>query len=357
MTGLDLSALDLTGLAHEDVEYPSAVAGRTVQIDADFLAYHVSYEKEGDPKSTDDMKHNAEVEVEHIRKMAGAEKVFMHLTPFTSDKGGRFNQAILKPYQGNRTDKEKPRMLHVMRDWLSKRYPGALWDNCEADDGMSSFQYAAIANGDRHLSIIASKDKDLDMVPGLHMVWDTGQIIDTASSANDDFGWVELATTGTGTTKKLKGYGYKWFWAQMLIGDSADNISGIPALPGNIVNHIDPTAAVRAALQVIASNVAGGEVNEKALAKARATIASRKPKKCGPATAIKLLDMMHDNRQAFRAVKGIYESYGQQIGFVDYDGNPIDWQRVFVSEAQLLWMRRKHDDAYDVVHWFKEIAS
>lgn len=352
---LDLSKIDLGGLSHEDVSYPEMVKGRVVQIDADFLAYQVSYEKEGDPKSPDDMKHNARVAVDHIRNMAAAEFVCMHLTPFTSNKGLRYHQAIQKVYQGNRTDKPKPRMLHSMRQWLADNFVGHLWEQCEADDGMAAAQYDAITSDRRNLSIVASKDKDLDMVPGLHMVWDTGEIIDTAASNNGDFGWVDLkvSRTATGTkTSKLKGYGYKWFWAQMLIGDTADNIQGLPKVTGMVLNQFDPTAAVRQAFQIIATN---GD-NASAVEKATSVLKARKPKACGPALAIKILDQVQNNKQAFEAVKSLYEMYGNEVGFTDYEGNSVPWQSVFVSEAQLLWMRRNVDDPHDVVHWFKEIA-
>mgnify|MGYP003692429255 CR=1 FL=1 len=352
---LDLSILDLGSLSHEDKKYPEMVTGRTVQIDGDFLAYQVSAERPDEPKSTEDMKHNARVAVEDIRRMAAAEHVAMHLTPFTSNKGHRYDQAIQRVYQGNRQSKEKPRMLHAMRTWLSDNFNGFLWEQCEADDGMAAAQYTAIREGKRELSIVASKDKDLDMVPGLHMVWDTGDIVDTAATNNDDFGWVDLkeSRSASGMKKtKIKGYGHKWFWTQMLIGDTADNIQGLPKVTGSVLNWIDPTAAVRQAYQVVAT---GGD-NKKAIAAADKILKSRKPKACGPALAIKLLDQMINNRIAFTAVKGLYEAYGNEVGFKDHAGNNVPWQSVFVSEAQLLWMRRDVNDDNDVIHWFKEIT-
>lgn len=351
MTGFDLSALDLSGLAHEEVQYPPEVSGRTVQIDADFLAYQVSYEKDDDPKSPEDMKHNAAVAVEHIRRMAAAEKVHLHLTPFTSTKGGRYDQAIQRIYQGNRTDKPKPRMLHVMRNWFEQNYTGTQWQHCEADDGMSSFQYAAIKAGHGDLSVIASKDKDLDMVPGLHMVWDTGELVQTL----DDFGWVELqekVSASGAKSSKLKGYGHKWFWAQMLIGDTADNIQGIPKICGRVLNKIDPTAAV-----IKAQGDLTNMRDEKSVKRAHKVLTDRKPKACGPALAIKILNMVRTNKQAFDCIKARYEEYGQEVGFKDYNGQSVNWQQVFISEAQLLWMRRNAGDPNDVIHWFKEINA
>lgn len=340
--------LDLTALAHDEVSYPDTVPGRVVQIDADFLAYQVSYEKPDDPKSADDMKHNASVSVEHLRRMAGAEHVHLHLTPLDSDKGGRYKQALLKKYQDNRSGKEKPRMLHVMRNHLATAFPATMWKDCEADDGMSMAQYKARAEGNDNLCVIASKDKDLNMVPGWHMDWDTGELIHTG----DEFGWVNLKDNGK--TKKLVGFGQKFFWAQMLIGDTADNISGIPAIPGAIMNRIKPTAVTMKAEKVLEADRKGDHVTEKALATARKAFYERKPGKCGPATAILLLDMMHDNKQAFNAVRGVYEMYGSEIGFQCYNGRDIPFGKAFMSEAQLLWMRRKNSPT-DVLDWIGEI--
>lgn len=344
--------LDLSALEHEGVSYPNEIKGRVVQIDADFLAYQVSYEKEGEHKTADDMRHNASVAVEHIRRMAAAEHVHLHLTPSESDKGGRYKQALLKKYQDNRTGREKPRMLHVMRDHLATVFPATQWVTCEADDGMSMAQYAAISEGNEDLCIIASKDKDLCMVPGWHMDWDTGELIHV-----DEFGWVNLKEKRSSSgvvSKKLVGYGQKFFWAQMLIGDTADNISGIPAIPGAIMNRIKPTAVTMKADKVIEANVSGERPTDKALTTARKVLSERKPGKCGPATAILLLDLMRDNKQAFHAVRGVYEMYGNQIGFKCYNGNDIPFGKAFMSEAQLLWMRRKNSPT-DVLDWLGEI--
>ncbi|QWY83420.1 putative 5'-3' exonuclease protein [Rhizobium phage RHph_X3_9] len=354
MNALDLDGLDLEGLAHEadKIEFPPMVKGRTVHIDADFLAYQVSAEKEDDPKTYEDMQHNAEVAVETLRGLAAAEYVHMHLTPSTSNKGGRYDLALQRPYQGNREDKPKPRMLNIMRQWLADRYPGTLHQFCEADDGMAAAQYAAIRDGRYDLSIIASKDKDLSMVPGWHLEWDTGNIIEA-----EDFGrvWIVEKKSALGQiTKKLKGYGRKWFWAQMLIGDTADHIQGLPKVPGAVMNRIQPTLPITAAFKTLQDEKATDKQREKATK----ILNERKPMACGPATAIKLLDMMGDHKQAFAAVKGLYEMYGAEVGFVNYrDGSPVAWQQAFLSEAQLLWMRRDALNPNCVVNYWQEIHA
>jgi hypothetical protein len=355
VNGIELG--DLAGLAHEaeTLELPTQVAGRTVHIDADFLAYQTTAEKSDgtDDKTYEDMQHNAEVAVNTLRGLAGAEYVHLHLTPSTSNKGGRYDHALLKEYQGNRVDKPKPRYLGIMREWLAKRFPGTLYQFCEADDGMSSAQYAAIARGESNLSIIASKDKDLCMVPGLHLDWDTGQITDTGE---DDFGYVELIERKcpSGNYNLLKGFGQKFFWAQMLIGDTADNISGLPAIPGYVMNFIKPTKAVIKAK----AQLEDPDLPEAKRAKAEAVLAERKDGLCGPTTAIMILDLIEDEGTAFQTVKGLYKRYGESVGFKHYKtGEDVPWGKAFASEGQLLWMRQHATDANCVLNYWRKCAS
>lgn len=353
---MEINGVDLDGLAHEaeGIVFPSPTPGRVVHIDADFLAYEVSYERleDGEGKSLEDMKHNANVAIETLRLLSGAERVHLHLTPSTSNKGGRYSIALLKQYQGNRVDKPKPRYLNHIRNWLVTEHTGTLHQFCEADDGMSSSQYAAIAEGNKHLSIIASKDKDLAMVPGLHLDWSMGNIIDT-----EDFGsiWLhERVSQSSGTvTKQLKGFGQSFFWAQMLMGDTADNISGLPKVPTAIANVVSPTKAVTDAFAVINSNMPDGHKR-----KAQLVLDKRPPIQCGPVMTYNLLKDVKTNKQAFLAVKAMYRLYGEQIGFTHWEtGEPVPWNKAFCSEAQLLWMRRNKEDPMDVFHWFKEITA
>lgn len=340
-----VNGIDLAGLMEEvkpTWQYPPVEKHRVAHIDADFLAYMVSYEKPDDPKTIDDMQHGAEIVVDHLKKLAGAEQVHMHLTPALSNKGGRYEQALLRPYQGNRADKEKPRYLHIMRAWLSEKWPGTQHTDCEADDGMSSMQYAAIARGDRDRSIIVTKDKDLSMVPGLHVNWDTGEITDV-----DGFGSVYL------DKGQLKGWGTKFFWAQMLIGDKADNTQGLPLLSGRVLNKIKPTAPIIKAQETLRN---AKLFSKDKIEKAALLLASRPPGLIGPATAILILDKLSSDREAMRAIKFMYDLYAQEVGFKDYrDGSIISSDMAFESEARLHWMRINKSDPDDVIKWMEKL--
>lgn len=357
MQSLDLTGIDLDGLAHDAsaLELPPVVPGRVVHIDADFLAYQCSAEKADgtDTKTLEDMKHNAGVAVRTLRDLAGAESVHLHLTPSTSDKGQRYTLAILKEYQANRADKEKPRYLNVIRNHLAQVFPGTLHQFCEADDGMSSSQYASIASVGRTTSVIASKDKDLSMVPGLHLDWDRGCI----HHADTDFGtiWIDEKRSASGVvTKKLRGLGQKFFWAQLLMGDPADNISGIPKVPGDVLNVINPTKAVQNANLVLKSPNANPAQKERA----QRTLDERKAGACGPVITSELLKNVRNNKQAFEFCRYLYQSAGEKLGFVHWQTlEAVPWQKVFVSEMQLLWMRRNKDDPNDVIKWLGEVNA
>jgi hypothetical protein len=311
---LIVNGIDLAGLAHEGpgLSIPEPVDGRVVHIDADFLAYEVSFEREAGTKSLDDMKHNATVAIRELQSLAGATQIHLHLTPSTSDKGGRHTISLLKEYQATRAGKPKPVQLHVIRDWLTRTFPATAHQNCEADDGMSSAQYDAIARGNRHLSIIASKDKDLNMVPGLHLKWDTGEIIDARP-----YGELEVRVRPSGG-KVVDGYGRKFFWAQMLMGDAADNTSGLPK-----VIEMDG-----------------------------------KPRPCGPMAALEILSNCYTDKQALTKVRALYKRYGQEVGFTNWrDGSPVQWGQAFLSEAQLVWMRSTRDNPLCVTDYLKDVLA
>lgn len=308
-----INGVDVSNLKHPEHGTPAKVAplvkGRVVHIDADFLAYMVSYAED---TSILQMQENCDTMIEKMRLMSGAEKTMLHLTPKGSDKGDRYNIALQKEYQGNRKDKPKPKFLHMIREYMHKERGAVLCVDCEADDSMATYQYNAIKEGKQHLSVIATKDKDLTMVPGLQVNWDTGEMTDTK---DDPFGWITLDTSKT--TKKVRGRGWKYFWAQLLMGDGADNIQGIP--------------------KVIHDDYTGGKL-----------------KSCGPVLTYDIISPVRNNSEAFTLVKQLFKDTGKALPYTNWrDGTPVNWKDVLVSEMKLLWMRRTKDQN-DVLHWLKE---
>jgi hypothetical protein len=297
--------------------YPEIVKGRTAHIDADFLAYMASYERKDEVNVLSDILYRADVMIEDKRRECGAEFAVLHLTPNTSDKGGRYEAAIQKQYQGQRSSDRKPQYLEEVREYMAGIHNavvlGKAWTNAEADDGMAEAAWRAHTAGKSELVVIATKDKDLRMCPGLHLGWDSGSITDCG---RDTFGWIGIKErTGKSgkVTKKHDGFGTKFFWFQMLMGDATDHIKGCPKA------------------------LIGG-----------------KHQACGLIGAYKLLKDAKDDKECLAIVMEAYKSNS----YTHYlTGEDASWKDVFFSEAHMLWMQRTAGKQDDVKHWLKEVLS
>lgn len=345
--------------SHHTESYPKPVQGRVVHIDADFLAYQVSAESkdELDPlrpdvprKSFEDMCHNAMAAAEHTMRLAGGTSYVCHVTPSGSTKGGRPDQAIQQEYQANRKDREnKPEFLDQVRAYIGRELNGAVHMHQEADDGMAQALYEA---DDPHLCVVASKDKDLRMVPGLHLDFDSGRVVNA-----DKFGYIEVDSSKS--SKKVVGWGSKFFWAQMLMGDTADNIKGLPVVDGGVVMGVKPSAAYMKAMKawIDLPPIADQTDAQKAAAKKlddalEAMKAKHKP--CGPVMTFDLLADCKTDRECYKLVKDLYTKAGIISPFSHWrTAQPKTATQVMLSEMQLLWMRR-NDNPLDVVDWLKE---
>ena len=139
----------------------------------------------------------------------------------------------------------------------------------EADDlaGFMSEQYPGKA-------VLCSRDKDFRMLPGLHLNWDTYELVHVPADA-----WCVEAGG--------KVYGLKWWAIQMLWGDAADNIPGLP-------KHPDFMRGV-------------GEV-----------------------AANKLLAFANDHISAVDALHSAYRAWW----------GDAEWADRFAEQAALLWIRR-----------------
>lgn len=125
---------------------------------------------------------------------------------------GNFREGVAKtvPYKGNRSGK-KPTHYQALRDYMIKELNAVLVEGQEADDEMASSQTRD--------TVICSIDKDLWMVPGKHYDIATGRKV-----LSKDPGGLVLKGN------KLLGTGFAWFCAQMLMGDTIDNIKGIKGI-------------------------------------------------------------------------------------------------------------------------------
>lgn len=119
---------------------------------------------------------------------------------------GNFRYDIFPEYKANRNKSHRPYYEKFLRDTLVSEYGAQVTVGEETDDQLGIRQYTDWYNGDTD-SIIATLDKDLNMIPGPHFNWDKGTMTDvTLQGAN------------------------RWFYTQVLMGDRVDGIEGIPGM-------------------------------------------------------------------------------------------------------------------------------
>lgn len=214
--------------------FPEAVPGRALLLDGDGAAYRAA----ATAKTLPTVVKRFITEVLTDQFITGAQEVRIHLTAAGGAKAGRSLYPTAKPYQGNRKGKSKPPLLEPLRELLGtpaavEQYgvPPEWYINLhrfwEADDGLMQ---DALVYGDR--GVMKSDDKDLRITPGPYWEIDRGRL----DVIDNRYGWVADAYTESGKLK-VKGHGTKFYFAQLLMGDRADNIQGLSRLRGKLIGE------------------------------------------------------------------------------------------------------------------------
>lgn len=212
-------------------------------IDADVIAYQISacgqhIEKDGsisihDFDSVVEMADNLIREIEEgcladepsILFFTGDEKLVNYSNRLADVRGNermvfepnyRHSIAVTRPYKGQRIQ-EKPYHFNNLRLYLLSEY------DCRISRGMEADDLICIELGKNPNAIACSRDKDLRMVPGWHFTWACGKQEQEGPTLVTPLGHIRLNDKGA-----LKGDGAKFFWAQMIMGDTIDNIPGVP---------------------------------------------------------------------------------------------------------------------------------
>lgn len=134
----------------------------------------------------------------------------------------RHDIAVTNPYKGQRTA-PKPYHWRTVGDILTYDYGAYTVHGAEADDALSIF-----GRMDPDNTIIASRDKDLRIVPCFHFSWRCGESQpEIPVHKVDELGWIESKAYTSGGWK-LVGEGLKFFYGQVLCGDQIDNYKGCP---------------------------------------------------------------------------------------------------------------------------------
>ena len=326
---VDLEQEDMVDYEHP---IPERIEGLVVQLDTDVLCYHYA-------NLDDSFAENLEALKEGILTkmiMCGASHVNSHTTAGT--KNGREDAAMVKEYQCTRAKSKDPikqarvkALRHAIGIWTThEQVTPMTWVGIEADDGMGIMQ-----REDPENSVIMTVDKDLSMIEGEHCHLETYK----RTTVPADFGHIELQvkkrvspTTGkTSTENKIVGYGKSFFWAQMLMGDTADTIPGLLKISGDDAEKYCPK---------------------------KSPDKKRKPLACGVVTAWKCIETAKTELEIAIRVMQLYKNYyGDEYTFTTWrdDEITVSWRDMMYEQGHLLWMQRYPNDSFK--DYIREMAA
>lgn len=207
--------------------------GRVLILDGDAAAYKVAATCKTMPTA---LNHFGTAVLTEMM-LTKASSAVVHLTAHNCAKMRRADYPTIRPYQGNRKDKVKPPLLETLREALGDMggldghdITITLNREMEADDAMRMD-----AEGLQD-AVVSSADKDLRQ---LTQPWYEASL-DKIDVLDDPFGWVGMKHTASGSPKPV-GHGHSFVLAQWLMGDSADNVRGLPTYEGR---NVGPVKAV-----------------------------------------------------------------------------------------------------------------
>lgn len=304
-------------MAKNMMEY-TVVKDRVLHVDGDIIPYLVC---------SKDVTTEAEVVVRVHDFITGcvrnsqADTFLLHWSH--PNKGGRNDAATVKPYKGNREGASLHPLYQFAKQYTESTFPKVDNAGYEADDTLAQAQWTAYKEGNKDLSVIVSTDKDLNIVPGLHYCVRTGEVYEV-----DTFGDIVYEKG------QIRGTGSKLFWAQMLTGDSADNIPGVMKITGVTMAEYCPTKKVTQWKDDIY-----GESDEKA-DKAIDNLNSyaRKLFNCGAARAYKILKDARNDKECLERVLKVYGLSWHQDTKLQKEYN-INYLSMFYEQGYLLWLQ------------------
>ncbi len=161
-------------------------------IDGDGLAYAAALASEG--TSAAQAAFETHRIIENLNIAINTETYYVYLTGKTN-----FRYTVYPEYKAHRKEKPKPQFLQECREVLITHYGAEVSEDCEADD-LIAIEHTK----QQYDSLIVSVDKDFDQLPGWHY--------------NPRKAERYLLTPNDAT---------RFFYYQLLVGDSADNIKGV----------------------------------------------------------------------------------------------------------------------------------
>jgi hypothetical protein len=137
---------------------------------------------------------NQQLETMHELTGDGDRKIFL-------DGGSNYRNdvATIQKYKGHRDRGSRPQYYQAIREYLLEKHGAELVVGQEPDD-----ELGILATELGEEAVIATLDKDLNMIPGKHLNWRKGII-----------------------TNITEEEGYRFFWGQCIEGDSCDHIPSV----------------------------------------------------------------------------------------------------------------------------------
>lgn len=275
---MQIRGIDLSGLPEQLVA--PAVSDKVLLLDGDFGVYAAA----ATCKRLDTAVRRFYTWVLERCFYANVKECLVYLTPANCAKSGRYLLPTVRPYQAQRTTRpelplKQPLKQHLLGNCDEYCQHGIVVLGShlfEADDCMrtDAIKFGASC-------IVDSGDKDLWLCPQARLDSTTGEVW---PMLDDPYGWIKWDDT---QAMPVRAHGEKFFFWQLLAGDSADNIKGILTLHGKL---------------------------------------------CGKRKAYEAIEPLATAQEAAEFVVGAYAAIGQDV----------------LAEAEALWLRRhEQDSAYE----------
>lgn len=219
------------------------MSSRRLMIDGDIFRYEIGAvcqtpeEHFGvivmKPRSISFVQDRVDMMIERIMEATDADAFELFLSGKTNY---RDKIAVTHPYKGQRDKSTKPIHWPTVGEILVRDYDAYTVHGAEADDAISIF-----ARLDPDNTIVASRDKDLRIIPCYHYAWRCGDSQpEIPVHKVHTLGEIRAVAYPSGGYK-LVGNGLKFFYGQVLCGDSVDNYKGCrgvgPQAAVSLLNH------------------------------------------------------------------------------------------------------------------------
>lgn len=201
-------------------------------IDGDIILYRIGYTTENE--SEDIARVRADDLLDSILLETGAKEFEVWLSDKTENG---FRYELYPQYKANRTQ-PRPKHYEAIKEFLVTEWGARIAVGMEADDALGIAQNSNSHNGlfqpqlDPKRSVICSIDKDLLQIPGQHY----------------NFVRKEWSLIN-------RWEGLQWFYKQILIGDTVDNVQGCkgigPVKAGKAIDQIRQDRGERALFESV----------------------------------------------------------------------------------------------------------